>query len=74
MPGWKGTLPTLRAATDPNAAGGDYFGPSGFKEIRGFPTRVGMSRAARDEASSARLWDLARSWSATSTGSLRAPS
>ncbi|MEX1311199.1 MAG: oxidoreductase, partial [Candidatus Sulfomarinibacteraceae bacterium] len=30
-----GALPTLRAATDPEAAGGDYYGPRGFYEMRG---------------------------------------
>lgn len=31
-----GALPTLRAATDPAVRGGQYFGPDGFGEIRGY--------------------------------------
>jgi NAD(P)-dependent dehydrogenase (short-subunit alcohol dehydrogenase family) len=30
-----GALPTLRAATDPNVEGGQYYGPSGFMEQQG---------------------------------------
>lgn len=32
-----GALPTLRAATDPGVLGGQYFGPDGFAEQRGYP-------------------------------------
>ena len=32
-----GALPTLRAATDPGVIGGQYFGPDGFGEQRGYP-------------------------------------
>jgi NAD(P)-dependent dehydrogenase (short-subunit alcohol dehydrogenase family) len=51
-----GALPTLRAAVDPEAAGGDYFGPKGFYEMRGYPVKVGTTDAARSEADAARLW------------------
>jgi NAD(P)-dependent dehydrogenase (short-subunit alcohol dehydrogenase family) len=53
-----GALPTLRAATDPDAVGGDYYGPSGFGEQTGPPVRVASSRASRDEADAARLWSV----------------
>ncbi len=36
----KGVLPTLRVATDLSADPGDYFGPSGFIEMMGFPVVV----------------------------------
>src|SRR5688572_2416717 len=32
-----GALPTLRAATDPDVLGGQYYGPDGFAEQRGYP-------------------------------------
>jgi hypothetical protein len=32
-----GALPTLREATDPQVRGGQFFGPSGFLEARGYP-------------------------------------
>lgn len=53
-----GALPTLRAAVDPNAEGGNYFGPDGLKEGRGHPVLVRPNRKARDEAVAARLWDV----------------
>lgn len=52
-----GALPTLRAATDPEAKGGDYFGPDGIQEGRGHPVLAHINRKARDEAVAARLWD-----------------
>lgn len=53
-----GTLPTLRAATDPDAQNGEYYGPKGFMEIRGAPVKVGSTRASRDEAAAAKLWEM----------------
>jgi NAD(P)-dependent dehydrogenase (short-subunit alcohol dehydrogenase family) len=51
-----GALPTLRAATDPLARGGEYYGPGGVGEYRGAPKRVGMASRARDPAAAAWLW------------------
>ncbi|RLE22674.1 MAG: short-chain dehydrogenase [Actinobacteria bacterium] len=51
-----GALPTLRVATDPDVAGGDYFGPDGIGEQRGHPVKRGMSSRARDDESARRLW------------------
>ena len=53
-----GALPTLRAATDPDVDGGDYFGPDGIGESRGHPKKVGMSGRAKDDAAATRLWAL----------------
>lgn len=52
-----GALPTLRAATDPAARGGDYYGPAGLFEIGGHPDRVGSSARARDTHLQRRLWE-----------------
>jgi hypothetical protein len=52
-----GAWPTLRAATDPAARGGDYYGPGGFAQQRGHPVRVGMSPQARDDGDAAWLWE-----------------
>jgi NAD(P)-dependent dehydrogenase (short-subunit alcohol dehydrogenase family) len=52
----RGALPILRAAVDPEARGGDYFGPSGWKESKGDPVRVEASVASHDEATQERLW------------------
>lgn len=51
-----GALPLLRAATDPSAQGGDYFGPSGFQEMKGTPVRVRSNARSHDEALQQRLW------------------
>ncbi len=51
-----GALPTLRAATDPEARGSDYYGPGGFMESRGYPIKVGCSDAAKDVSQAQRLW------------------
>jgi len=53
-----GALPTLRAATDPAAEGGDYFGPGGLFEMRGYPVKVGASPAATNELDARRLWEV----------------
>jgi NAD(P)-dependent dehydrogenase (short-subunit alcohol dehydrogenase family) len=51
-----GALPTLRAATDPGVLGGQYFGPDGFGEQRGYPKIVGSTAASHDTAAQRRLW------------------
>lgn len=53
-----GALPTLRAAADPQAVGGAYFGPGGFSEMRGYPVIVESSAAAHDAAAARRLWSV----------------
>ena len=52
-----GALPTLRAAFDPDAKPGDYFGPSGFLEMLGYPVKVGPSKRAKDIRIAQKLWD-----------------
>src|SRR3954470_4606830 len=54
-----GALPTLYAATMdvPPAA---YVGPGGPQEMRGHPRLVSASKAARDEGTAARLWDISQ--------------
>ena len=53
-----GALPTLYAATAPDVSGGDYYGPSGFMEMRGHPKKVRSNDRSYDEAVAARLWDI----------------
>jgi hypothetical protein len=52
-----GALATVRAATDPQARGGDYFGPPGRAQFTGYPVRVESSAASRDPEVARRLWD-----------------
>jgi NAD(P)-dependent dehydrogenase (short-subunit alcohol dehydrogenase family) len=51
-----GALPTLRAATDPGVLGGQYYGPDGFGEQRGYPKVVGSSKKSHDGDVQRRLW------------------
>lgn len=51
-----GALPTLNAATDPGVIGGQYYGPDGFGEQRGYPKVVASSAASHDVEAQRRLW------------------
>ncbi|WP_020140674.1 oxidoreductase [Streptomyces sp. 351MFTsu5.1] len=53
-----GALPQLRAATAPDVEGGQFFGPDGWKELRGHPTVVRPDPAAQDPDTARRLWAL----------------
>lgn len=53
-----GALPTLRAATDPGATGGQYYGPDGFQEMHGNPVTVPSSKRSRDRALQEQLWTI----------------
>jgi NAD(P)-dependent dehydrogenase (short-subunit alcohol dehydrogenase family) len=55
MPVWKGALTTLYAATV-DVPGNTFMGPSGFKELGGWPTGVGRSLDACDPDLAKRLW------------------
>lgn len=54
----QGAWPALQAATDPAAAGGDYFGPTGMGELKGPAGKARRSAAAADAALARRLWDV----------------
>lgn len=58
QPADKGALPTLRAATDPNVQGGQYYGPDGVGEVKGHPKLVASSAQSRDEDIQRRLWSM----------------
>jgi len=51
-----GALPTLFAATAPEAIPGGYYGPSGFQELKGHPVPAKITAAAKDVALAKRLW------------------
>jgi NAD(P)-dependent dehydrogenase (short-subunit alcohol dehydrogenase family) len=51
-----GALPVLRAATDPAAHGGEYYGPSGWGQMQGYPVRVSSTKRSHDVAAQQRLW------------------
>jgi NAD(P)-dependent dehydrogenase (short-subunit alcohol dehydrogenase family) len=53
----QGALPTLYAATAPDVKGGEYYGPNGFQEMRGRPTKVKVIAEGTDPAIGRRLWE-----------------
>jgi NAD(P)-dependent dehydrogenase (short-subunit alcohol dehydrogenase family) len=54
----RGALPMLYAATAEDVRGGDYVGPGGFMNMRGYPERQSSSERSYDETRAARLWDV----------------
>jgi len=53
-----GALPTLRAAVDPYATGGQYFGPGNPGEASGYPVVVQSNRASHNYSDAHRLWEI----------------
>ena len=53
-----GALPILRAATDPAAPGGSYWGPDGCGEMRGAPAPAQIARHAKSEEVARKLWEV----------------
>ena len=58
QPDAAGALPTLYAATSPNARGGEYVGPDGWMEMKGSPVEVQPRANGLDTAVGARLWTV----------------
>jgi hypothetical protein len=58
QPASVGALPQLRAATDPDVVGADYFGPSLPGQYYGPPRRLVLLPSATDPAVGRHLWDL----------------
>jgi NAD(P)-dependent dehydrogenase (short-subunit alcohol dehydrogenase family) len=53
-----GVLPELYAATARQAESGQFIGPDGPSEDKGYPTVVKPSASAQDLETAERLWDL----------------
>jgi len=54
----EGALPTLFAATSPQAVGGGYYGPGGFLELTGPPKVARVAGRALDTGVARRLWEV----------------
>lgn len=54
----QGALPTLFAATSPNAKPGKYYGPHAFRETRGYPHEAFVPKNALDDKTSQQLWNV----------------
>jgi NAD(P)-dependent dehydrogenase (short-subunit alcohol dehydrogenase family) len=69
-----GAPPALRAATDPSARGGEYYGPHRYGLRRrfstGYPAVVNSSARSHDEADQARLWQVSEQLTGVSYAAL----
>lgn len=54
----KGALPTLLAAVQDGVRGGDYYGPTGYNEMKGKPGTAKIASHAKDEEIAQRLWAI----------------
>lgn len=55
-PAWQGALPTLYAATSPEAKPGAYYGPNRMSETRGYPALAKAPPQALDTLAAEKLW------------------
>lgn len=60
QPASQGALPTLYAATSPEAKGGVYYGPNKLMETRGFPAVAKIPAQAEDVHVSLKLWQMSQ--------------
>lgn len=51
-----GTLPILRAATEKELTGNDYFGPDSVDELKGYPVRIELPESIQNIEIAKRLW------------------
>jgi len=58
QPASMGALPEIRAAVDRNAKGAEYYGPSGKREVKGYPVVVQSNPASHDRDSARKLWEI----------------
>jgi len=65
-----GALATLRAAVDPSARSGEYYGPGGWREYTGYPVRVESTDRSHDVTSRRRLWQMSEQLTGVSCLSL----
>ena len=53
-----GALPIIRAAVDPDAKGGQFYGPNGKNEVRGYPVVVPSSSTSHNLEDACKLWEV----------------
>jgi NAD(P)-dependent dehydrogenase (short-subunit alcohol dehydrogenase family) len=54
----EGAKPTLLAALGENVQGGDYYGPTGFNEMKGKAGKATFTKLSRNEEIARRLWEV----------------
>jgi NAD(P)-dependent dehydrogenase (short-subunit alcohol dehydrogenase family) len=60
---YAGALPTLRAATDPEATGGSFWGPKHFRQMMGPPVSVSSTKRSHNADDAKRLWGVSEEMS-----------
>lgn len=58
QPASMGALPTLFAATEPSLRGGEFIGPDGWDNWRGYPTITGDLKKLYKESVAEKLWKI----------------
>jgi NAD(P)-dependent dehydrogenase (short-subunit alcohol dehydrogenase family) len=53
-----GALPTLYTAVGADVKGGDYYGPSGWREMKGYPKKVESNELSHNEEIARKLWEI----------------
>jgi len=53
-----GALPQIRASVDEKVQGGDYYGPDGFREMKGFPVKVEPNKDSQNLTDARKLWEI----------------
>ncbi|MCI4592182.1 SDR family oxidoreductase [Sphingobium sp. BYY-5] len=74
QPAAQGALPTLFAATAPQAKGGGSYGPDGLAEIRGYPAPSKIPAQALDQTVATRLWEISEELTGNPFANTTAPS
>ena len=63
-----GALPTLYAATAPEALPAGYYGPDGFMGMRGYPQQTKSNARSHDLEAAKKLWTVSEALTAVSFG------
>jgi NAD(P)-dependent dehydrogenase (short-subunit alcohol dehydrogenase family) len=58
QPASMGVLPELRAAVDPQAKGGQFYGPEGSHETKGYPVLTESTEASHNLEDAHKLWEI----------------
>lgn len=60
QPASMGALPQLRASVDPTVVGGEFFGPDGRGEMKGYPVIVSPNNHALNREHAQKLWQVSQ--------------
>jgi hypothetical protein len=53
-----GALPQIRASVDPHVKGGEFYGPNGFMELKGYPVKVQSNSRSHNTEDARKLWEV----------------